>query len=62
MSKIWKFEQRITRWRGYIRKNPKQGFADSDMEATTLQEVWIKRIHPVLARPDTNKRFYLKRD
>jgi hypothetical protein len=36
------FEQRITRWRGYIRKNNKQVFLDNDIEANTVKELWTK--------------------
>jgi hypothetical protein len=64
------FEQRIRRWRSYIKNNTKQGFTDSNT-ALTVKELWTKEdndlldklkteimVHPVLARPDTNKCFY----
>jgi hypothetical protein len=69
------YEDRIGRWRDYLKKAPAPGAATKEEEAQQLKEQWqddddalldeLKEAildNPVLKRPVPNRRFYLKTD
>jgi hypothetical protein len=69
------YEDRIGRWRDYLKKSPAPGAATKDEEATLLKDQWqdtdddvldeLKEAileNPVLKRLVANRRFYLNTD
>jgi hypothetical protein len=69
------YEQRISRWRSYCKGFSKSNQPSIEDEKHHVDSVWTKEddelleqlkqeitIHPILARPDLSKRFYLKTD
>lgn len=69
------FEVRVSPWRKILKSAPKPGSASIDQEAECLNRLWTKDdeklleqfkteivVHPIVGRPDLNKRFYVKTD